>query len=158
MYKYLNYTKPGPANQYETPPLLPQAGEAGRRPENKQKGRGAAEHHGGKRRMIHWTAKRGIGGEEPPGEVFGWRPSAVGAADPACFLGEKPCGIWKKGLWGKLAIGGEKSERDVQRSGVIYVAIGKRPTGGMVKDPHAAGLGPGRLPAAAAALSGRGKT
>lgn len=98
MYKYLNYTKPGPANQYETPPLLPQAGEAGRRPENKQKGRGAAEHHGGKRRMIHWTAKRGIGGEEPPGEVFGWRPSAVGAADPACFLGEKPCGIWKRGL------------------------------------------------------------
>ena len=58
--------------------------------------------------MIHWTAKRGIGGKKPPGEVFGWRPSAVGAADPACFLGEKPCGIWKKGLWGKLAIGGEK--------------------------------------------------
>ena len=157
MYKYLNYTKPGPANQYETPPLLPQAGEAGRRPENKQKGRGAAEHHGGKRRMIHRTAKRGIGGK-----ILRGRRSAGGRPPWArqtrlAFLGEKPCGIWKKGLWGKLAIGGEKSERDVQRSGVIYVAIGKRPTGGMVKDPHAAGLGPGRLPAAAAALSGRGR-
>lgn len=56
-------------------------------------------------------------------------------------------------------LGGVKRRIKIKKVRVIYVAIGRPPSaaGGMVKDPHAAGLGPGRTDARpAAALSGQG--
>lgn len=98
LYKYLNYTKPPPANQYKNPVPARRCGE-------KQQGKAqkmprCRRHHGGKRMGRTQRADKGRKGPGTGGASAGGRPSSaewLGAA----FGGKRPGGgSGKTGLLG----------------------------------------------------------